>query len=73
AQAIRDDLANTELLLTFMRLGAAATRMTIDIRAMAAEITARIRFLAWMGIGVLVYFVYGRRHSVLANREVATV
>lgn len=32
-----------------------------------------IRFLAWMGIGVLVYFVYGRRHSVLANREVATV
>lgn len=42
AQAIRDDLANTELLLTFMRLGAAATRMTIDIRAMAAEITARI-------------------------------
>ncbi|OMC41759.1 ABC transporter [Mycobacterium sp. GA-1841] len=42
AQAIRDDLANTELLLTFMRLGAAATGMTIDIRAMAAEITARI-------------------------------
>ncbi|MGV0771340.1 ABC1 kinase family protein [Mycobacterium syngnathidarum] len=42
AQAIRDDLANTELLITFMRLGAAATGMTIDIRAMAAEITARI-------------------------------
>lgn len=31
AQAIRDDLANTELLITFMRLGAAATGMTIDI------------------------------------------
>nr|WP_168433757.1 MULTISPECIES: AarF/ABC1/UbiB kinase family protein [unclassified Mycolicibacterium] len=42
AQAIRDDLANTELLITFMRLGAAATGMTIDIRAMAAEITERI-------------------------------
>lgn len=42
AQAIRDDLANTELLITFMRLGAAATGTTIDIRAMAAEITARI-------------------------------
>ncbi len=42
AQAIRDDLANTELLTTFMRLGAAATGMTIDIRAMAAEITARV-------------------------------
>lgn len=32
-----------------------------------------IRFLAWMAIGVLVYAVYGRRHSVLANREAATV
>ncbi|WP_155929228.1 AarF/ABC1/UbiB kinase family protein [Mycolicibacterium sp. CBMA 234] len=42
AQAIRDDLANTELLTTFMRLGAAATGMTIDIRSMAAEITARV-------------------------------
>ncbi|WP_081279551.1 ABC1 kinase family protein [Mycolicibacterium fortuitum] len=42
AQAIRDDLANTELLITFMRLGAAATGMTIDIRAMADEISARI-------------------------------
>ncbi len=42
AQAIRDDLANTELLITFMRLGAAATGTTIDIRTMAAEITARI-------------------------------
>ncbi|WP_207549585.1 ABC1 kinase family protein [Mycobacterium syngnathidarum] len=42
AQAIRDDLANTELLLTFMRLGAAALGVATDIRAMAAEITARI-------------------------------
>lgn len=42
AQAIRDDLANTELLLTFMRLGAAAMGATADIRDMAAEITARV-------------------------------
>ncbi len=42
AQAIRDDLANTELLITFMRLGAAALGLAADIRAMAAEITARI-------------------------------
>ncbi|MFV8242015.1 amino acid permease [Mycolicibacterium peregrinum] len=32
-----------------------------------------IRFLLWMVIGVVVYAVYGRRHSVLANRDVATV
>lgn len=33
-----------------------------------------IRFLIWMAIGVVVYAVYGRRHSVLANRDVtATV
>ncbi|MGA5542221.1 amino acid permease [Mycobacterium sp. NPDC051198] len=32
-----------------------------------------IRFLLWMVIGVAVYAVYGRRHSVLANRDVATV
>ncbi|MED5816398.1 AarF/ABC1/UbiB kinase family protein [Mycolicibacterium sp. 050232] len=42
AQAICDDLANTELLITFMRLGAAALGLGADIRAMAAEITARI-------------------------------
>ncbi|MEX3645260.1 ABC1 kinase family protein [Mycolicibacterium porcinum] len=42
AQAIRDDLANTELLLTFIRLGAAALGTAVDIRAMAAEITARV-------------------------------
>jgi APA family basic amino acid/polyamine antiporter len=30
-----------------------------------------IRFLIWMAIGVAVYFLYGRRHSVLAQREVA--
>ncbi|MFV8053353.1 amino acid permease [Mycobacterium sp. 48b] len=32
-----------------------------------------IRFLLWMAIGVIVYFAYGRRHSGLANRDVATV
>ncbi|MED5812355.1 amino acid permease [Mycolicibacterium sp. 050232] len=32
-----------------------------------------IRFLLWMLIGVVVYLAYGRRHSVLANRDVATV
>jgi APA family basic amino acid/polyamine antiporter len=26
-----------------------------------------------MAIGVVVYLAYGRRHSVLANRDVATV
>jgi hypothetical protein len=30
-----------------------------------------IRFLIWMAIGVVVYFAYGRRHSVLAGREAA--
>ncbi len=28
-----------------------------------------IRFLIWMAIGVVVYFLYGRRHSVLGKRE----
>ena len=28
-----------------------------------------IRFLIWMAIGVVVYFLYGRRHSVLGQRE----
>ncbi|MEN3223348.1 amino acid permease [Mycolicibacterium porcinum] len=32
-----------------------------------------IRFLLWMVIGVVVYLAYGRRHSMLANRDVATV
>ncbi|HJT92622.1 MAG TPA: amino acid permease [Mycobacterium sp.] len=32
-----------------------------------------IRFLIWMAIGVLIYFGYGRTHSVLAKREAAEV
>ncbi|MCW2689627.1 MAG: yhdG 4, partial [Mycobacterium sp.] len=32
-----------------------------------------IRFLIWMAIEVVVYFAYGRRHSVLAGREAAEV
>ncbi|BBY79664.1 amino acid permease [Mycolicibacterium pulveris] len=32
-----------------------------------------IRFLVWMAIGVAVYFLYGRRHSVLGRREAADI
>ena len=32
-----------------------------------------IRFLIWMVIGVVVYWLYGRRHSVLAQREAASI
>jgi APA family basic amino acid/polyamine antiporter len=28
-----------------------------------------IRFAIWMAIGVLIYFLYSRRHSVLALRD----
>lgn len=28
-----------------------------------------IRFIGWMGIGALIYFAYGRRHSVLAKKK----
>jgi APA family basic amino acid/polyamine antiporter len=30
-----------------------------------------IRFLIWMAIGVVIYFLYGRRNSVMAQREAA--
>ena len=32
-----------------------------------------IRFLIWMVIGIAVYWLYGRRHSVLAQREAAAI
>jgi basic amino acid/polyamine antiporter, APA family len=31
-----------------------------------------VRFLVWMGLGLVVYFVYGRRHARLAEREPIT-
>ncbi|MGH3676711.1 MAG: amino acid permease [Mycobacterium sp.] len=31
------------------------------------------RFLIWMAIGVVIYWLYGRRHSLLAQRETAPV
>ena len=30
-------------------------------------------FVIWMGLGLLLYFSYGRRHSVLAQRESASI
>ncbi|MCV7090805.1 AarF/ABC1/UbiB kinase family protein [Mycobacterium interjectum] len=42
AQAIRDDLANTELLATFLRFVTAASGIKVDIRALACEAAARI-------------------------------
>jgi len=42
AQAIRDDLANTELLVTFLRFVVAASGMKVDIRSLAHEAAARI-------------------------------
>ena len=42
AQAIRDDLANTELLATFMRFAASASGMKMDVRSVAREASARI-------------------------------
>jgi predicted unusual protein kinase regulating ubiquinone biosynthesis (AarF/ABC1/UbiB family) len=42
AQAIRDDLANTELLATFMRFVTAASGVKVDIRVLAREAAARI-------------------------------
>ncbi|WP_421840142.1 ABC1 kinase family protein [Mycobacterium sp.] len=42
-RAIRDDLANTELIATFVRFVTAASNIEIDIRALAREAAARIR------------------------------
>lgn len=42
AQAIRDDLANTELLATFLRFALSASGMKGDIRSTAREMVARI-------------------------------
>ncbi|BBY66802.1 putative ABC transporter ATP-binding protein [Mycolicibacterium helvum] len=42
ARAIRDDLANTELLATFLRFTAAASGMKMDVRSVAREAAARI-------------------------------
>lgn len=42
AQAIRDDLANTELVATFMRFAIAASGMKVDVRSLAREAAARI-------------------------------
>lgn len=42
AQAIRDDLANTELLATFLRFVVATAGIKVDIRTVACEAAARI-------------------------------
>jgi predicted unusual protein kinase regulating ubiquinone biosynthesis (AarF/ABC1/UbiB family) len=42
ARAIRDDLANTELVATFLKFVTAASGMPIDIQAVAHEAAARI-------------------------------
>ena len=42
AQAIRDDLANTELLATFMRFATSAAGVSPDFRSVARETAARI-------------------------------
>lgn len=42
ARAIRDDLANTELLATFLRFVTATSGIKVDIRALACEAAARI-------------------------------
>jgi predicted unusual protein kinase regulating ubiquinone biosynthesis (AarF/ABC1/UbiB family) len=42
ARAIQDDLANTELVATFLRFVTAASGMPIDVQALAREAAARI-------------------------------
>ena len=42
AEVIRDDLANTELLATFLRFATSAAGIAVDVRAVAREAAARI-------------------------------
>jgi predicted unusual protein kinase regulating ubiquinone biosynthesis (AarF/ABC1/UbiB family) len=42
AEAIRDDLANTELLATFLRFASSASGIRADVRSVARETAARI-------------------------------
>ena len=42
AQAIKDDLANAELLAMFLRWTTAVARLTVDVRTLAREASARI-------------------------------
>jgi len=32
-----------------------------------------VRFVAWLGIGLAIYFPFGRRHSALAQKPTKTL